>query len=85
MDLAGQAAAKRSARVCLENDLNVRIVLLPKGKDAADVIREDKSVWEKAVSEAREIVEYFFEDAFSRHDPKKPAGKKKIARSFSML
>ena len=46
MDSAGQAAAKKSARVCLENDLNVRIVLLSSGKDAADVIRENKEIWE---------------------------------------
>ncbi|MDD5489139.1 MAG: DNA primase [Candidatus Moranbacteria bacterium] len=82
MDAAGQTAARRSAKVCLENDLNVRIVLLPRGKDAADVVREDKAVWEKAVEGAREVVEYFFEDAFSRHDPKNPADKKKIAKEL---
>ncbi|OGI26251.1 MAG: DNA primase [Candidatus Moranbacteria bacterium RBG_13_45_13] len=82
MDSAGQAAAKRSARVCLENDLNVRIVLLPQGKDAADVIREDKKVWQKAIVGARGVVEYFFEDAFSRYDSKKPTDKKKIAKDL---
>ena len=82
MDSAGQTAARRSARVCLENDLNARIVLLPKGKDAADVLEKDKKAWDKAVSGAREIVEYFFEDAFSRYDVKNPAGKKKIAKEL---
>jgi len=82
MDSAGQEAAKRSARICLENDLNVKIVLLPKGKDAADVIREDKFSWEKAVSQARGVIEYFFEDSFSRHDSGSPTGKKKIAREL---
>ena len=82
MDIAGQAAAKKSARICLENDLNVRIVLLSKGKDVADIIREEKSLWEKAVAEARGIVEYFFENAFSQHDAKSPTGKKKIAQEL---
>ncbi len=82
MDEAGQAAAKKSIKVCLENDLNVKIVLLPKGKDAADVIREDKTIWEKALEEAREVVEYFFEDAFSRYDPNISVDKKKIAREL---
>ncbi|OGI24004.1 MAG: DNA primase [Candidatus Moranbacteria bacterium RIFOXYA1_FULL_44_8] len=82
MDPAGQAAARKSARVCLENDLNVRIVLLPKEKDAADIVREDKAVWKMSVEGAREVVEYFFEDAFSRHDPKKSSDKKKIAKEL---
>jgi DNA primase len=82
MDEAGQAAAKRSVKVCLENDLNVKIVLLPKGKDAADVIREDKAIWEKALREAREVVDYFFEDAFLRYDPSVPTDKKKIAKEL---
>jgi DNA primase len=82
MDSAGQAAAKKSARICLENDLNVKIVLLPKGKDAADVLREDKGIWEKAVSEARGFVDYYFEDIFSRYDYNNPADKKKIAKEL---
>ena len=82
MDSAGQAAAKKSARVCLENDLNVRIVLLSSGKDAADVIRENKEIWEKSVREARGLVEYYFEDIFARYDAKDPVGKKKIAKEL---
>jgi DNA primase len=82
MDLAGQAAAKKSARVCLENDLNVRIVLLSGGKDAADVIRENKENWGKAVLEARGLIEYYFEDTFSRYNAKDPIGKKKIAKEL---
>ncbi|MDP1845137.1 MAG: CHC2 zinc finger domain-containing protein [Candidatus Moranbacteria bacterium] len=82
MDSAGQAAAKKSARVCLENDLDVRIVLLPSGKDAADIIRENKEIWRKSVLEARGLIEYYFEDIFSRHDSKDPLGKKKIAKEL---
>lgn len=82
MDSAGQAAAKKSARVCLENDLDVRIVLLPSGKDAADIIRENKEIWGKSVLEARGLIEYYFEDTFSRYDPKDPTGKKKIAKEL---
>ncbi len=82
MDSAGQTAAKKSARICLENDLNVKIVLLPGGKDAADVVREDKKIWEKAVAKARGLVDYYFEDTFSRFDRQNPADKKKIAKEL---
>ncbi|OGI25985.1 MAG: DNA primase [Candidatus Moranbacteria bacterium RBG_13_45_13] len=82
MDPAGQAAAKRSAEICLENDLNVKIVILSSGKDAADVVKEDKEVWKKALQGARHVVEYYFEDVFSRYDSKNPTDKKKIAKEL---
>ncbi|MDI6777669.1 MAG: DNA primase [Patescibacteria group bacterium] len=82
MDSAGQAAAKRSAKICLENDLDVRIVLLPSGKDAADVLKDGKDIWKKALEKARNIVEYYFEDVFSRLNAKNPTDKKKIAREI---
>jgi len=80
MDLAGQSAAKRSTKVCLENDLDVRIVLLPSGKDAADIIRENKKIWEESVEKAESVLDYYFKDVFSRFDAKNPTDKKKIAK-----
>jgi DNA primase len=80
MDSAGQDAAKKSAKICLENDLNVKIVVLPEAKDTAEAVREDKKIWEKALDRAKNLVEYFFEDTFGRFDPKNPTDKKKIAR-----
>ncbi len=82
MDTAGQEAVKRSLRVCLQDDLDARIVLLDKGKDAAEVVRENPESWKKSIEGARRILDYFFEDAFSRHDPKDPVGKKKIAHEL---
>jgi len=82
MDVAGQSAARKSARICLENDLNVNIVLLPSGKDAAEIIKSNPKIWGKAVEDAREVVDYFFEDAFLRFDGRQPAGKKKIAQEL---
>lgn len=82
MDSAGQAAAKRSAKICLENDLDVRIVLLPSGKDAADALKNGRDVWERALEKSRNVVEYCFEDAFARFDAENPTDKKKIAREI---
>jgi DNA primase len=82
MDSAGQAAAKRSAKICLENDLDVRMVLLPSGKDAADLIKSDKNAWEESVKKSKGIIEYYFDDTFSRFDANNPAEKKKIAREL---
>ena len=82
MDAAGQAAARRSIKTCLENDLNVKIILLASGKDAAESLKENPEIWKKAVESAEGVMEYYFKETFSRYDPKKPAEKKKIAQEL---
>lgn len=82
MDAAGQAAARRSIKTCLENDLNVKIILLSSGKDAAESLKENPAIWKKAVESASGVMEYYFKETFSRYDPKKPAEKKKIAQEL---
>ena len=82
MDAAGQAAARRSIKTCLENDLNVKIILLSSGKDAAESLKENPEAWKKAVESASGVMEYYFKEIFSRYDPKKPAEKKKIAQEL---
>jgi DNA primase len=82
MDAAGQAAARRSIKTCLENDLNVKIILLSSGKDAAESLRENPDDWKRAVESASGVLEYYFKEIFSRYDPKKPAEKKKIAQEL---
>ncbi|MCX6766783.1 MAG: DNA primase [Candidatus Moranbacteria bacterium] len=82
MDAAGQAAARRSIKTCLENDLNVKIILLSSGKDAAESLKENQEAWKKAVESASSVMEYYFKEIFSRYDPKKPVEKKKIAQEL---
>ncbi|MCX6763009.1 MAG: DNA primase [Candidatus Moranbacteria bacterium] len=82
MDTAGQTAARRSIKICLENDLNVKIISLSSGKDAAECLKKNPEVWKKAVENAEGVMEYYFKEAFSRHDPKKPTDKKKIAQEL---
>lgn len=82
MDAAGQAAARRSIKTCLENDLNVKIVRHASGKDAAESLQEDTEAWKTAVESASGVMEYYFQETFSRYDPSVPTDKKKIAREL---
>ena len=82
MDAAGQAAARRSIKTCLENDLNVKIISLSSGKDAAESLRENPDTWKSAVESAEGVMEYYFRETFSRFDAKNPAEKKKIAQEL---
>jgi DNA primase len=58
-DSAGIAAAERSARIALSAGMDVRMVELPEGKDPADVISESAEAWEKILSQAPHIIDFF--------------------------
>lgn len=80
MDSAGQLAAERSTDLCLENGVNVKIVALSDGKDAADVVQKNPKLLIDAMKNSRDAVEYFFNDALSKHDKNTADGKNMIAK-----
>jgi len=67
-DAAGEEAMARS--VSYENilDAEVKVVILPTGKDPDDVIKEDVKVWQKLVAEALPVVDFTFNMITSKLD-----------------
>ncbi len=59
-DAAGEEATLRA--IGYENTLEaeVKVIILPKGKDPDDVIREDVKIWQNFLEEALPIVDYTF-------------------------
>jgi DNA primase len=60
-DEAGEEAMLRC--VGYENilDAEMKVITLPKGKDPDDVIREDPTIWQRLIEEARPVVDYTFD------------------------
>ncbi len=58
-DPAGLSATARSAVLALLKGLRVKAAQLPKGKDPADLIREDAKEFSNRVAVAKPIVEFF--------------------------
>jgi DNA primase len=60
-DAAGEEAMLRA--VAYENTLNaeVKVIILPKGKDPDDVIKEDAKTWQRLVEEALPVIDYTFD------------------------
>lgn len=79
MDKAGEAATKKSIKLCLENDLIVEVVTLPEGKDAAELAQKDPEKLKEAVKNSVDSLEYFFQKTLSRFDKATAEGKKNIA------
>ena len=79
MDAAGQTAAKRGIDLAQSQGFNIKVVVLPEGKDPAEIISKDPKKWEKALEDAKTILDFYFYGAFLGKDLKNPEAKKEIA------
>jgi len=80
MDVAGDSATKRGIDLAQEKGFDIKIVLLPAGKDPADVISENPKDWKEFLAKAKSILDFYFDNTFSQFDKKSPEGKKEIAK-----
>jgi len=67
-DAAGEEAMLRS--VGYENilDAEVKVIILPRGKDPDNVIKEDAKVWHQLLEEALPVIDYTFNMVTSELD-----------------
>lgn len=77
-DSAGSQATKRTIDLALQQDMQIKIILL-KSKDPADLIIKNPKEWKKAIKKAKNIMQYYFQEAFKKNNPKTAQGKKNIA------
>lgn len=82
MDLAGDSASRRGIEMADKAGLNIKVIELAGGKDAAEVIKEDAKEWEKAVLDAVPIYDYYLYSTARRFDIKKVADLKRIGEEL---
>jgi DNA primase len=80
MDVAGDSATKRGIDLAQIQGFNIKVVTLPENLDPADVISKDSKEFEKLIEKALSILDFYFQNAFSRFDKKTPGGKKEISK-----
>lgn len=78
MDVAGQMAADRGIKEVLSQDLNLKIIVLPGGKDPDECLKADPNGFKKAVAEAKPMLEYYFEKISAPLDLSKFDNKTKV-------
>jgi len=78
-DLAGEAASTRGIDIALGQELNVKVISLPEGKDPADLADSNPDDWKEVIKSAKSIMEYYFEKTFTKLDISKVEDKKKAA------
>ncbi|MDP2672149.1 MAG: DNA primase [Candidatus Daviesbacteria bacterium] len=78
MDLAGDSASRRGIELADSQGLNIKVVQISGGKDAAEVISTDPKLWQKAIEEALPIYDYYIFSIADKYDIKNSADLKKI-------
>ncbi len=78
-DLAGDTAARRGIEIADRSGLDMRVVVLPSGKDPDEAARENPGALKKAIKDAIPIYDYFINSALKRFDAGEAFGKKKIS------
>jgi len=79
MDFAGETATKRGIDLALSKGFDLKIIRLESGKDPADLIKENKDLWDKSVIDAVSIMDFYFESSMEKYDKESLEGKKKIS------
>ena len=79
MDPAGAMATKRGIDLAQKEDFNIKVIVMRSGQDPADIISTNPKDWQKAIDSAKDIMDFYFQDALSKFDAKTPTGKKDIS------
>lgn len=82
MDLAGDWASKRSIEMLDNAGLNIKVIRLDEGKDAAELINTDSTLWAKAIDGSIPIYDYYISSAASRYNTDSPEDLPKIGQEL---
>jgi len=80
VDLAGENATQRGIDLALQEEMNVKIIVVPEGKDPDECIKEDSDKWFGAIKSAKPVMEYYFDLALRDRDVKKIEDQKGIVK-----
>lgn len=82
MDLAGDSASRRGIEMADKAGLDIKVIQLEGGKDAAEVVLEDPKAWQKSIEEAIAVYDYYLMSVSRRFDSKNPQDLKKIGEEL---
>lgn len=79
-DAAGQSAARRGIDLALSEEMNIKMIVLPEGKDPDECIKNDPQLWFTAIKSAKSILQYYFDQTFAKLDLTEVEDKKSAAK-----
>ena len=86
MDQAGQMAADRGIKEVLAQELNLKIIVLPNGKDPDECLKNGPDDFRQAIINAKPVLEYYFEKISAPLDLSNLDNKVKVrSQMFNMI
>lgn len=82
MDLAGDSALRRGIEMADKQGLNLKVVQIEGGKDAAEIAIKEPVLLQKALETVVPIYDYYLTSIAKRYNTKRPADLKKIAEEL---
>lgn len=82
MDLAGDSACRRGIEIADKAGLDIKVIQLEGGKDAAEVVKDDPAFFQKAIDSAMPIYDYYLLSVSKRYDSKNPSDLKKVGEEL---
>jgi len=81
-DAAGEEAMLRCVEY--ENNLNneIKVIILPSGKDPDEVIKENPDLWQEYIGKAMPVIDYTIDMTVSRQDMSTASAKSQVANSL---
>ena len=81
-DAAGEEAMLRCVEY--ENSLNneIKVIILPSGKDPDEVIRENPDLWQEYIGKAMPVIDYTIDMTVSRQDMSTASAKSQVANNL---
>jgi len=86
MDIAGNMATKKGIDLAQAQGFDIKVITMPKDSDPADIISKNPADFEKLITLAKSILDFYFESAFScvgtvgKFDKKTSEGKREISK-----
>lgn len=82
VDMAGQNATKRAIEMAWEREFNIKVIVVPEGKDPADLVKSDPKKWIEACKKAKYVVDYIFDSTFEKYNITNILDKKQATREL---
>ena len=84
-DAAGQLAADRGIKEAMAQGMNIKVIIIPSGKDPDDALRQDLASFVLAVRDAKPMMEYHFDKVTYGLDLKLVENKKDVAGKMLIM
>lgn len=82
MDEGGERALLRGIEQALLHEMNVKVLVLPFGKDPDECVTKDKSAFLTSIKEAKLIMDYFFDKTLKNLDVAQVTDKKQAVKTL---